>query len=755
MKKQLLLLFILLSGFSFGQVNEGLTPTERAYLFHIVKKSPILNQNFGRFFEYTGPNITLFNGELNYDSVELVIINQPELLTIRKEEIAKSSKGLVAEAANKMALWELNKTLHAKRSSKKDLKQFQNQYDEFAKILKSRVPSSLLIQQDEGKVLHKSLDNILNPSLNFDDKLIQLNSLRFLSVDDRINTLNAINYAINEWTQKRALEIFRSLGSDATSFENVLIAAGDGSSTSGMLEEREKDEKGRWNKGLPKAVGLFPYNVRKETIQEKKKTKSVIEPMRYVVYDFKTADSNRMTKVHFDVWGYNTNKQTTVVIEKQGLSYHLFGSSETRFLSPDSSFSDGTTYQSIINDLEFKKIGDLDEMIHGKRGFDYWIEYHNKKKDQTELKIEKNEKEYSDLGYSPITTKKKPSGKVKRSKRKAIRTGASDFDGTPTTSSGGKTKKKLQNEIVNLYAKFEMHKRKIAELEAQKQEAIDLRAQYQQKLDLMKRLIGHNWAAYEVKDGIYTFQDSAQFNMLTQDFTFPPSKTKDDFEVKLLAIPESALSKSADEVMLHVNVIDAVPDADARINIEFEDVFASDKWELTRPIFQKKDSVSVRLFFEALLNDKKDIRIIARGQGIGKWNGVQTIKDDRPIELNSYPKDKDFEVLKRLRKSELIIRLNDKIEFEVNSYTDPVRSNISVSNPTISSAMAKYKLSKNQVLSAHRTASILKKAKSELNVLAGEMLSRSEAKTVIDLLNKKLDKSKISVGITSFKIGDL
>lgn len=755
MRKILPFLFLFLTVNSFAQVNEGLTSTERAYLFHIVKKSPILDQNFGRFFEYTGPQITLFDGTLNYDSVELLIINQPELLTIRKQEIAKSSKGLVAEAANKIALWELNKMLHAKRSSKKDLIPLKKQYEEFLRFLKPRLPSSLLIQQDEKKVLHKSMDNILNPSLSFDDKLVQLNSLKFLTIDDRINTLKAINFAINQWTENRALEIFHTLGSKSTYFENVLIAAGDGSSTSGMLEEREKNEKGKWNKGLPKAVGLFPYTPRKETIEEKKKTKSIIEPMRYVISDFKTADSNRMTKVHFDVWGYNTNKQTTVVIEKQGLSYHLFGSSETRFLSPDSTFSNGTTYQSIINDLEFKKIGDLNEMIHGKRGFDYWIDYHEKKRDQTELKIEKNEKEYSDLGYSPIKTKKNPSGKVKRSKRKAIKTGASDFYGAPTTNSGGKTKKKLQNEIVNLYNKFEMHKRKIVELKLQKEEAIDLRAQYQQRLDLMKRLIGHNWATYTEKNGIYTFQDSTQFNMLTQDFTFPTSKTKDDFEVKLLAIPESALSKNADEVMLHVNVIDAIPDADARINIEFEDVFASDKWELTRSIFQKKDSISVRLFFEALLKDKKDIRIIARGQGIGKWNGIQTVKDEKPIELNSYPKDKDFEILKRLRKSELIIRLDDEIEFEVNSYTDPVRSTISVSNPTVSSTMEKYKLSKNQILSAHRTASILKKAKSELNILAGEMLSRTEAKTVIDLLNKKIDKSKISVGRTSFKVRDL
>ncbi len=106
MAKHLLfsVLFSVISLMSYSQVNEGLTPEERAYLFHVVKKSPILNQNFGRYFDYVGEEITFYNGELNYDSIELLIINAPENLVIRKGEIAKSPKGLIAEASNKMAL---------------------------------------------------------------------------------------------------------------------------------------------------------------------------------------------------------------------------------------------------------------------------------------------------------------------------------------------------------------------------------------------------------------------------------------------------------------------------------------------------------------------------------------------------------------------------------------------------------------------------------------------------------------------------
>ena len=101
--------------FSFSQENSKLSSEEKAYFFHIVRKSPILEKNIGRYIEYKGPQISFASGDLNYDSIESIIINNPSLLFIRSSEIAKSPKGLIAEAADKMALMELNKILLAKR----------------------------------------------------------------------------------------------------------------------------------------------------------------------------------------------------------------------------------------------------------------------------------------------------------------------------------------------------------------------------------------------------------------------------------------------------------------------------------------------------------------------------------------------------------------------------------------------------------------------------------------------------------------
>lgn len=740
---------------SYTQINEDLTTEERAYLFHIVKKSPILDNSIGRYFDYKGPDIRFYNKEVNYDSVELIIINNPEALIIRKDEIAKSPKGILAEAANKMAIWELNKLLLAKRGSEKDLEPYQFKYAAFEKLLVTNLPPNALKQKDETVEPHPKIISVINPNLSLDDKTALIETFRFLDANDRLVTLNAINTAINEYVGIRASEIFFALGGNATTFSNVLVAAGDGSSTSGLLEEREKDEKGRWNKGLPKAIGLFPYQLKLSTPVPKKE--QTIESALYTINDFETVGNNRITNVHFDVWGYNSKKQTTVVVERNGLNYHLFGAGDTRFLSPDSSFSEGTTFYSIISDMEFNKIAKLHEMIYGKRGFDYWIEYNKIKKDETELKIEKSEHGYSDMTARTITTSKKAPKAVKKAKKQARKsiTGGGPQDYQPTTDSNKKDRRKKQQSIVDLYNLFDSYGRKIKELEKQKQEAIDLMAQYQRRLDLFKSMMGYRWASYTEKDGLYTFEDSTIFDMLTQEFQFPASSKKENFEVRLIAIPESCLSEQADEVMLHINVTDAEPNYNARIQVELQDVFASDAYNLDRTLFTQKDSVALRQFFEGLLDKKVPFSIVARGQGIGEWNGCRTVKCALPVELKSYPTSRNDSTYLRLRRSELFVHLDREIKLEVNSYTDPVASNLQISDTEIQSLMTKYKLSKNDILSVMRTATILKKLKDEVNVNAGAYLSREDAKIVIDRFNKEWAKTRIAVGATSVKLIDL
>lgn len=767
--KQCYLILLLLCTVSRGLLAQGtteLTAEERAYLYHIVKKSPILDQNIGRYFEYKGPVLRFMNKEINFDSIETIIINNPEQLFIRTSEIAKSPKGIIAEAANKMALWELNKVLLAARQSDKELEKYATQYERFENILLPRLPPAAFKTNGSESKLNKKLLNVLNPSLSFDDKAAMLATFNFLTADDQLTTITALNDAVNAYVQARSFEIFEALGGQAEQYHNVLVAAGDGSETSGLLNEREKDENGRWNKGLPKAVGLFPYQVRLITPEKRKKT--ALETLRFATEDFTTVGEGRMTQLHFDVWGYNSEKQTTVVVERNGISYHLFGSDETRFLTPDSSFTKGKTFQAVINDLEKNKIGDLKDKIYGKKGFDYQIEYNKKKKDDTELKIEKNEKAYSDMTQTPIVTSGKPSRSVKKARKSALKHGgAQNGKGTrdyqPTTHSQKRPRGQGQAEIVDLYNQYDGYKKKIADLEKEKQEAIDLLAIYQRRLDQYKEMMGFNWATYTEKDGLYTFNDSTTFDIATQEFTFRADTLKTPFEVRLLAIPYGSLSDEADEVMLHVNLIDAKPGFDARLQLDLRDAFAPNSWTLNETLFSGSDSVAVRQLFEALLDKKTPVTAVSRGQGVGSWNGLQTVRATDRTEWTAYHGGTPDEQaaarmepeMARLRCSQVNVTLNRGIFIEVNTYTDPVKTNLKAENSSIQSGIDRYKLTGNDYLSALRTATIIQHLKSELNVLAGTYLSREDAKIVIDRLNKTLDGLRVSCGPTSWKWQEL
>ena len=345
------LISLLLIIFSFtikAQEDYFLTPQSKAYLYHTVRKSPILEQNIGRYIVYQGEEITLPNGDINYDSTEQNIINQPELLMIYSQGISRSPKGLLAELANKMALWELNSLLQSNRNNSliKDGK--RTDFEKFEQLLMNELPEQAKREKKDEIIINKRVEKLTNPTLTFKDKIAILDGFGNWKEEEKMQVVIAYNRAVNEWVGKRTQQIFIQLGGKADYFKNVLTAAGDGSTTSGLFEEREKDERGRWNRGLPKAVGLFPYEPYIGIKPQSKKKKPEVLPMGYTSHSFETAGNGRETNIHLDVWGYNSDKQTTVVIKKGRSYYPLFGASNTRFLSPDSTFGGGMTYYSLI-----------------------------------------------------------------------------------------------------------------------------------------------------------------------------------------------------------------------------------------------------------------------------------------------------------------------------------------------------------------------------------------------------------------------
>ncbi len=720
-----------------GQSEHFLTPQNKAYLYHTVRKSPILEQNIGRYIKYDGKTIKLPNGEINYDSTEQVIINEPELLTIYQNELRKAPKGILAEAANKMALWELNKTLKHQRSGDLVQSGMSSYYEEFETMLIKELPESALRQKNKALTLRPRIEKLNNPTLTFNDKVAMLDGFGKWNNEQKKRVIEAYNTAINEWVEIRAYSIFKALGGVAADFQNVLTAAGDGSNTSGMFEEREKDERGRWNKGLPKAVGLFPY----EPYIGKKQTRGAkqleVLPRGNTFHYFETPGNGKKTNIHLDVWGYNSDKQTTVVLEKGGRYYPLFGSSETRFLSPDSSFGGDLTYYTLIHRVR-AEIAQLEEKISGRRGLEYWIAYHDERREDKLLDIDKVEQELNEIRYSTITTNDK---KYK-------------------TDSKKKKRKKRQEKVVLYYSQLDAIKKKIRELKAEKEKVLTKKQALNRQLQGMYDLIGTEWVSFEENEGLYLFEDSSRFDIRTQEFTFPPSEEKEKFQVKLLAIPLSHQSQQFDEVMLHMNITDAEPFYTAQLRMDMNDVFASDDFSFEKSrLIAPADSIGIMEFLEALQDDQMYLNIIARGQGIGRMENNQVIDHPEPDAVNSYPGATNEEQLrakesisfKQLRTTQVTLFVDRCITLEVNSYTDPVKSNFTPPSQAIADAMNQYNLSKNDVLSGYRTYATLKKLKQELNILAGDYLERPAAKAVIDRFNKAIEKTAITIGKTSFK----
>ncbi|SFT54861.1 hypothetical protein SAMN05216474_1245 [Lishizhenia tianjinensis] len=742
MKYIFTLLVLVVSTVSFSQTATSFTPEEKAYFYHIVKKSPILDQNLGRYLIYTGEDVRMPNGEVNFDSIESLIISHPEFLNFDTYTLAKAPKGILAEAANKLALWDLNNLLKAKRSKQLEKKGLEHKYQQFEEVLRGHLPSSAFKTIDGKKIINERFDNVMDPSINFRNKVTMVSAMPFLNFNEQQQVLNAIALAINTYVNNRSYEIFTQLGGEADNYQNFLIAVGDGTMSSSTFVDREKDENNRFNVALPKSSGLFPYEIQIEKkLEGKRKTTKSIEPRRTNITNIYTSGKNKATNIHVDVYGYNEEKQTTVVIERNGLSYHLFGSVDNRFLSPDSSYAGEATYYSIINALT-RDIARVNDMIYGKKGYDFWIAYWEKEKAKTSLSIDKTEKKVSDFrGSTTITTSKK--------KKKG--------QSYPSVSDGGDKRREMQEKVLTLYGYYDQCKSEIKKLTLEKERAMELLSNLERKKSKSEELIGRNWASYKVKDGLYTFEDSCTFDLYTQEFWIPESAEPEAIEIRVLTIPYDYNSTDADDNMLHISVMDALPKYASKVQFAAIDLFEEKSYALEGTLFNEKDSTAMVEFFEAMLNKKLKTHTHLVAGGIGKWNGSHVEKDFQGREFDEYPTPahRDSLSFKRLRSNEIYVNINRAINLYISSYTDPVITDFSVNNEKVNALKAKYKFTDNDVLTLFRCAQLAKQMQQEITVLANMYMSPSEAKKIIKRFNKMLKKASVDVGTVSVKLKDL
>lgn len=733
----------------YGQVTQSLTPEIQAYLFHIVRKSPILENNVGSAFEYSGPIIKLADNTINYDSIDKILTVSPNLLIIRTDVLSKCPKGILAEACNKTAMYEMCRQIqkYAEGQTINGLPLL----DRYFTLFFNNIPSDLKRGKLYEALISPTESPILLTNISFNERLLTLQLKGLTKTSENKIILDAQGKAINQAIEERTRDLFQLLGGSATYFNSFLLAAGDGSYTEGMMQERDKDENGSFNQGLPRAIGLFPYET--DLILGKK---AEIRTKRITERSLMTIGNQKETQLHFDVWGYNSTNQTTVIVDKGDKQYPLFGSQTTRFLTPDSTFSKGSTFMKVLNDLNDVTYRDLKEQLKGKNGLEKQVEDAKQALGEIEETINQKEGDLGELYKDDYRTK----NRVKRKELKRRKTDDPSLAIKPVTKARKKAKNKHQSELIDLYASYD---EAFSQLEALTTERDELAEEFEHRDKVYQRytvLLGKHWVPFTIKDGLYTFEDGVTFDIYTQDLTFPPTDSSEAIAVRLLSIPEDYEGESSDEIMMHLSFVDVNPFYDADFQINFEDVFEPDAFKFGGTIFSAKDTAFFKKLFKEYKENKMPIEISLDGLGIGLWKDSTIIRDVEQSELAGYP-GTTFEEkqqsratfnFKSLRHSALQIKINRSLIIHVESSTDPVVSNLNTSAFPVESLLKTYGLSRNELLSILRTRSIMLQVKNELISICPNYLNTSLAKKFIDQLEDSVEHSKYHVGRTTLKL---
>ncbi len=636
------LLFILLfcSGFSaFSGIF--FSPQERAYLFHVVKKNQVLDRNIGEFFKYEGEWITV-QGQIDFDTLEQIVITEPTLLDIDFEGIKRAPESILAETASKMGLWKLVQILdHPGESA------HQTDYNLLVKYLKQQLPDGAY-QDRERTRWHKQIRTLLNADLSLLDKRDIVEEIERISLKEKMYILEALDASYKHYTNKLTRRYFDLLGGSNTEFENVLLAAGEGSKTYGLMEEFEKNENGKLNKKQPKGIALFTYQY---SIKKSRNGMRDIYPKTDPVIAYHGFNDPENTNVHLSLWGFDAFFQTTVVLKTGGRSYILYANRDSKELSADSAYAYGKTYQYHINTLEKKIIPEIEEDLHGKSGL--WVQHARWE--------ERRVKYYDEIRKAEVAMR---TYELEKNKKKL---------------------KKAQDRYLNYntaYANARTKKRKTFHRIYAKEQELEY---YQDQLFYMKSNLGSAPVDYVYEDSLYKFEDGSYFDPFTQDFHFN-SIDNGEFNVRLISIGSKPLADLVDEVQLMVNAMHKSRPNQIKFDFNLEDSFDPNSYRLKAlpEAFTKSGKLDSILNY--LVDHTKEGRAYLFGGGVGSF-GVEgdIISDTAQTELDKYPgltqkektKNRNKPEFKSLRSTKVSIYIDGSAVFKISSYTDPVISTLS------------------------------------------------------------------------------
>ena len=744
MLRLLLLLFLNLLFVSFLSQNVMLSSEERAYLYHVTEKSPTLRRNIGDLFKYKGDTVYFkfkqgrsYDSIVNYDSIEQNIIYEPSLLEINSYEFSSIENGLLAELASKLALQSLYREL--KRKDETKVEGISNKvYIHFLEKLTTELPDKAIrYRNDKNEPIPKVID-LLNPNLSFFERANQLKELSYFKLAEQQQVMDAIYKATQLYIQEKGEEYYRKIGGKKQ-FYSYLQAVGDGSSTSGLLNERELISEGKNKIGAPKGIGLFTYETGFKT---HKGNHQILSPKQSVSNEFEAIKKD-LTNIHLSIWGFNKKLQTTVVIRNKDSVYLLYASKINKELTPDTTFGAGSTVHSIIYKLENKSIPDIDESINGKTGLKFKLEEAKDARALNLLKIKETEFELK-------------SGSQKNHKLKKKNKVVTRENGGAMTANTKGTIKRLQNKLAYLINRQIQIDKILANAEADLKEEEATLQKFRDRLIQLKGFIDGKQLTYTKFGYIYTFADGCTFNSYTQNFKIPHHLKIKDFSIRLITIGPNAMSDRVDEIQLLSNVTTGVPEdiIPHDFKLEFSDIFETDKYRIKDFYIKETERFELsKLLYQSLIL-KKSILFDVKGNGVGKLDkGKIVISNEK--ELDSYPgENKEEQVInkqskefKQLRSTSLkMFETEENIVLNIESFTDPVKSNFSKKSIIVQPIKEKYKLTENQLLSVFRSYTVLEKFYGELLRAANFHFEGNDKSKLLSSIKKAFEKSTILAG---------
>jgi len=626
MTKLLTLLLIIFSNLSFAQTDwNDFTGKQKAFFYQLTRKIENMTPPIFHLFEFTD-SIPYINDTLaDFPYIEKQIVADSSKLILHRSEFSRKNNGIVSDIATHYASWELGLMLQFRESKKKKFTYLKEKIIIFERYVLEKAPQSAIRTLSNGDyTLSPSIQKYYSPNLSINEKIAAIKNSSF-SLNDQLLIIRSIYYAQEKYINLRSKEIVTLLGGDTSTYTNFLIGAGDGDSYSDL----ESVSRTKYNRALPDPKTYFKFDT--ETKLDKITKKQTLYCKTNPIKHINTLE-NLQTKIHLDVWGYHPERQTTVVIQKGGDSYILYGNSENRYLTPDSTFKGKSTYWRHIFELENVHIADLNEMIYGKKGYDYHIAETEKAIQKSLLYIKRSEETLNKMRYAPIA---KPKIKKKKKKLKKKNLGYSDQAGTGhitgKMTKDVKDKNREQSKLIFLNSQLKDQKRLLKQLKEDKEKAFTVLAKYNTQLDLMKKNVGSIFIDFDKsKTGNYTFEDGTTFNYLEQDLTFQPSYKAESFDITTVAFGENVFSKTSEEVFIHVHI--SHPELNSKYTLYKE----SSK----NNILSISDSIQIMELFTALGKTDKAFNLAAIGGGIRGGSTKQYYRDSI-TKVSDYSKENE------------------------------------------------------------------------------------------------------------------